>query len=90
MEVAYYLILAVNKIDLEGANPEKVKQELLQHNIVVEQMGGDIPVVEISALKRKNLDELIENIELQAEILELKASMTQRAEGVVAKEQEDA
>ncbi len=77
------IILAINKIDLEGADSSKVQQELLQHNIVVEKMGGDVPVVEVSALKKINLKDLIENIELQAEVLELKASHTQRAEGVI-------
>ena len=77
------IILAINKIDVEGANSEKVQQELLQHDVIVEKMGGDIPAVEISALKKQNLEELIETIELQADILELKTSYSQRAEGVV-------
>lgn len=77
------IIIAVNKIDLHDANPTKVKQDLLQHEIVVEEMGGDTQCVEISAKKRMNLDKLEEAILLQAEILELKANPNRQAQGFV-------
>ncbi|MFO8062629.1 MAG: translation initiation factor IF-2 [bacterium] len=66
-------IIAINKTDLPEADPEKVKRDLLNQNIVVEDYGGKIPVVEISALTGKNVDELIDTILLQAELMELKA-----------------
>ena len=68
------MIVAINKIDKTGANPQKVREELLQHEIVVEEMGGEVQDVEVSALKKTNLDKLLEAIALQAEILELKAN----------------
>lgn len=77
------IIVAINKIDLPDANPMKVKQDLLQHELVVEEMGGDVQTVEISAKKKINLDKLEEAILLQAEILELKADPTRAAEGAV-------
>ena len=77
------IIVAINKIDLPDANPKKVKQDLLQHDIVVEDLGGDTQTVEISAKKRLNLDKLEELILLQAEILELKANPNRPAVGAV-------
>ncbi|MFN3946227.1 MAG: translation initiation factor IF-2 [Allosphingosinicella sp.] len=77
------MIVAINKIDKPGANPQKVREELLQHEIVVEQMGGDVQDVEVSALKKTNLDGLLDAINLQAEILELKANPDRAAEGAV-------
>jgi translation initiation factor IF-2 len=77
------IIVAINKIDLPDANPGKVKQDLLNHEIVVEDMGGDTQAIEISAKKRLNLDKLEEAILLQAEILELKANPNRMAEGAV-------
>lgn len=77
------IIVAVNKIDLPDANPAKVKQDLLSHEVVVEDMGGDTMVVEISAKKRMNLDKLEEAILLQAEMLELKVNPNRPAEGAV-------
>ena len=77
------IIVAVNKIDVPGADRDKVINELLNHDIVVEKLGGDIPLVEVSALKKQNLDSLIENILILSEILEIKASLTQRSEGTV-------
>ena len=77
------IIVAVNKIDVPGADKDKVINELLKHDIVVEKLGGDVPIVEVSALKKQNLDSLIENIILLSEILEIKASLTQRSEGTV-------
>lgn len=77
------IIVAVNKIDLHDANPNKVKQDLLMHEIVVEDMGGDVQCIEISAKKKMNLDKLEEAILLQAEILELKANPNRLAQGFV-------
>lgn len=77
------IIVAINKIDVEGADPNRVRQELLQHNVQVEAMGGDVLEVEISAKQRQNLDKLIEAIHLQAELLDLKANPDRSAEGVV-------
>lgn len=77
------IIIAVNKIDLPDANPMKVKQDLLQHEIVIEEMGGDVQCVEISAKNKTNLDKLEEAILLQSEILELKANPKRNAQGFV-------
>jgi translation initiation factor IF-2 len=77
------MIVAINKIDKADAKPERVRQELLQHEIVVEQLGGDVLDVEVSALERTNLDKLEEAILLQAELLDLTANPNRSAEGVV-------
>ncbi|MGQ9366354.1 translation initiation factor IF-2 [Azospirillum sp. ST 5-10] len=77
------IIVAINKIDLPDAKPERVRQELLQYELVVEEMGGDVLDVPVSAKARLNLDKLEEAILLQAEILELKANPDRTAEGVV-------
>ncbi|HEX8645069.1 MAG TPA: translation initiation factor IF-2 [Allosphingosinicella sp.] len=77
------MIVAINKIDKDGANPQKVREELLQHEIIVEDMGGDVQDVEVSALKKTNLDGLLEAIALQAEILEIRANPDRAAEGTV-------
>ena len=77
------IVVAINKIDVPGANPQKVRMDLLQHEVVVESMGGDVLEVEVSAKQKLNLDKLIEAILLQAEILDLKASAHRSAEGVV-------
>ncbi|HJR57030.1 MAG TPA: translation initiation factor IF-2 [Rhizomicrobium sp.] len=77
------IIVAVNKIDKGDANPTRVKTELLQHEIQVEDMGGDVQVVEVSATKGMNLDKLEEAILLQAELLDLKANTERTAEGAV-------
>jgi translation initiation factor IF-2 len=77
------LIVAINKIDLPGANPEKVKQELLAHNVVLEQFGGQVLSAAISAKKGTNIDQLLEQILLQAEILDLKANPEGAAQGSV-------
>jgi len=84
------IIVAVNKIDLPEANPMKVKQDLLQHELVVEDMGGDIQCVEISAKQKTNLDKLVESIMLQAEILELKANPDRPAQGAVVESKMEA
>jgi translation initiation factor IF-2 len=77
------LIVAINKIDKPEANPQKVRTDLLQHEVFVESMGGDVQEVEVSATKGTNLDSLLEAILLQAEVLELKANPDRTAEGVV-------
>ncbi len=77
------IIVAVNKIDLPDANPTKVKQDLLQYEVVIEEMGGDVQCVEISAKKKTNLDKLEEAIILQSEILEIKANPNRPAQGFV-------
>ena len=77
------IIVAINKIDKPQADPNRVRTELLQHEIVVESMSGETLEVPVSALKRTNLDKLLEAIHLQAEILDLKASRTRSAEGIV-------
>ncbi len=77
------IIVAINKCDLPDAKPERVRQELLQHELVVEEMGGDVLDVEVSAKAKRNLNKLEEAILLQAEILELRANPERAAEGVV-------
>ncbi|MGL4980645.1 MAG: translation initiation factor IF-2 [Fusobacteriaceae bacterium] len=77
------IIIAVNKIDKEGANPMKVKQELMEHGLVSVEWGGDVEFVEVSAKQKLNLDTLLETILLTAEILDLKANYNKRAKGVI-------
>jgi translation initiation factor IF-2 len=77
------MIVAINKIDKTDAKPERVRNELLQHEIQVESLGGDVLDVEVSATKRLNLDKLLEAIGLQSEILDLKANPARPAEGTV-------
>ncbi len=77
------IIVAINKIDLPTANARKVKEALLQHELVVEEMGGDVMTVEVSAKSKINLDKLEEAILLQAEVLELKANPDRAAMGAV-------
>jgi len=77
------LVVAMNKIDKHEANPEKVKQELLTHGVVPEEYGGDSPVVPVSAKTGQGVDALLEQVLLQAEVLELKASPDAPAKGVV-------
>ncbi|MEQ9608474.1 MAG: translation initiation factor IF-2, partial [Kiloniellaceae bacterium] len=77
------IIVAINKIDKPGADTARVKQELLQHELITEDLGGDILAIEVSALKKTNLDKLEEAILLQSEILELRANPLRPAEGVI-------
>jgi translation initiation factor IF-2 len=77
------MIVAINKIDKTDAKPERVRTELLQHEVQVESLGGDVLDVEVSATKKMNLDRLLETIGLQAEILDLKANPNRFAEGTV-------
>jgi len=77
------MIVAINKVDKPGANVQRVREALLQHDVQVESMGGDVQEVEVSALKKIGLEELIEKIELQAELMELRANPDRAAEGTV-------
>ncbi len=77
------IIVAINKIDVEGANPEKVKQELMKYDLVPEEWGGDTVFVEISAKKRINIEGLLEMVLLVADVQELKANPNKQAKGVV-------
>ncbi len=83
------IIVAINKIDKPGADPNRVRSELLQESLVVESMGGDVLEVEVSALKKTNLDKLLEAILLQSEVLELRANPDRSAEGIVVEAQLD-
>jgi translation initiation factor IF-2 len=77
------LIVAVNKVDLPDANPDRVKQELMQHGILIEEYGGDVLSAEISAKKGEGIEGLLEQVHLQAEVLELQASPKGPARGTV-------
>ncbi len=77
------MIVAINKIDREEANPDKVRTDLLQHEVIVEKMSGEVQDVEVSAITGQGLDELLEAIALQSEILELKANPDRAAVGAV-------
>ena len=77
------IVVAINKIDLPGADPMKVKTALLNHGIAVEELGGESLCAEVSAKKRINIDKLVEAILLQAEILDLKANPNRKAEGTI-------
>ncbi|MGR3619850.1 MAG: translation initiation factor IF-2 [Roseovarius sp.] len=83
------MIVAINKVDLPAADPDKVRSDLLRHEVVVEAMSGDVQDVEVSAVTGQGLDELLEAIALQAEILELKANPDRAAEGAVIEAQLD-
>jgi len=83
------IIVAINKIDKPGADPSRVRQELLNHEIQVESFGGEVMDVEVSAKKRINLEGLEETILLQAEVLELKANPNRAAEGVVVEAKQE-
>lgn len=77
------IIVAINKMDKQGADDNRIKTDLLSHDIQVEDMGGDVLAIPVSALKRTGLDKLLEAINLQAELLELKSNPDRPAEGVV-------
>ena len=83
------MIVAINKVDKPAANPDKVRTELLQHEIVVEKLSGDVQDVEVSAVTGQGLDTLLEAIALQSEILELKANPNRAALGAVIEAQLD-
>jgi len=77
------MIVAINKIDKPGANPDRVKQELTEHNVVIEDWGGDVIAVEVSAIEGTGIDQLLETIILVAEMEELKANPNRKALGIV-------
>ncbi|MFX9532657.1 GTP-binding protein, partial [Acinetobacter baumannii] len=77
------IVVAINKIDKPDANPQRVRTELLQHDIQVESMGGDTLEFEVSALTGQGLDTLLEGLLLQAEVLDLRADPLRNAEGTV-------
>jgi translation initiation factor IF-2 len=77
------IVVAINKIDLPNANPDRIKQQLTEHGLVPEQWGGETIYVEVSAKRKQNIDELLEMLLLQAEILELRANPRRRGQGVV-------
>ena len=77
------MVVAVNKVDLPSADPQKTMQDLLQHNVVLEEFGGDVLAASISAKTGQGVDQLIEKIMLQAELLELKANPDRKAHGTV-------
>ncbi len=83
------MIVAINKIDKPEANPDKVRAELLQHEVVVEAMSGDVQDVPVSAVSGEGIEELLEAIALQAEILELKVNPNRAAQGAVIEAQLD-
>ncbi len=83
------MIVAINKIDVPGANPMKVKQDLLQHGVVLEEFGGTVLSTEVSAKKGTNIDRLLDQILLQAEILDLRANPNRSATGAVIEAQLD-
>ena len=83
------IIIAINKMDKPSANPTRVRTDLLQHEIVVESMGGDTLDVEVSATKGTNLDKLLDTILLQAEVLNLRANPNREASGLVVEAQLD-
>ena len=88
-EAGVPMIVAINKIDRPDANPDKVRTDLLQHEIIVEKLSGEVLDVEVSAINGQGLDELLENIALQAELLELKANPNRAASGAVIEAQLD-
>jgi translation initiation factor IF-2 len=77
------IVVAINKIDRPDANPDRVKQDLLNHEVILEEFGGDVLSVEVSATQHTNLQQLIETLQLQAEILDLKANPARPAQGAV-------
>ncbi|WP_040615161.1 translation initiation factor IF-2 [Oceanicola granulosus] len=83
------MIVAINKCDKPAANPDKVRTDLLQHEVIVEKLSGDVQDVEVSATTGKGLDDLLEAIALQAEVLELTANPDRAAEGAVIEAQLD-
>ena len=77
------IVVAINKCDLPDADPQKIKNQLLEHELIAEELSGDTLMVEVSTKTKKNLDKLVESIVLQAEILDLKTDFESKATGVV-------
>jgi translation initiation factor IF-2 len=84
------IIIAINKIDLPAADASKVKQQLTQHEVLIEEFGGDVPAIPVSAKTKEGLDDLLEHIVLVAEISELKANPDRPAEGTIIEAEKDA
>jgi translation initiation factor IF-2 len=83
------MIVAINKVDLPAANPDRVKQQLTQQGVVIEDYGGDVPAIEVSAKTGAGLDDLLEHILLVAEISELKANPNRAGEGVIVESKKE-
>ncbi|SIQ00659.1 translation initiation factor IF-2 [Alkalispirochaeta americana] len=83
------IIVAINKVDLPEANIDRVKQQLSEHGLIVEDWGGEIPAVEVSALKREGIGDLLSTLLVQAEIMELKANFSRAAEGKIVESRID-
>ena len=83
------LVVAINKIDKPDANPERVKQELISHSVIPEEYGGDSPMVPVSAKTGQGIDDLLEQVLLQAEVMELKAQIEAPAKGLVVESRLD-
>ena len=77
------MIIALNKIDLENANPDRVKRQLSERDVLIEEYGGDVPLIPVSAITKQGIDELLETVVALAELQELKANPDRRASGVV-------
>jgi len=84
------IIVAINKTDLPAAAPDRVKQQLTQHDVVIEDFGGDVPAIPVSAKTKQGLDDLLEHIQLVAEISELTANPDRPAEGTIIEAEKDA
>ena len=77
------IIVAINKCDLPGADPQKIKNQLLEHELIAEELGGETLFTEVSAVTKKNLEQLKEHINLQAELLDLKVFVDEKANGII-------
>ena len=88
-QAAVPIIVALNKIDLAGANPDRVKQQLAEHDLVIEEYGGDVIAIPVSAKTKEGLQDLLEHIILVAEVAELKANPDRLAEGVIIESVKD-
>jgi len=83
------IVVAINKMDKPGANPDKIKQQLAEHDVIVEEYGGTNQVAEVSAMTGEGIDELLEKVLIEAELLELKANPDRRADGIVLESKVD-
>jgi translation initiation factor IF-2 len=83
------IVVAINKMDKEGANPDKIKQQLAEHDVIVEEYGGENQVTEVSAMTGDGIDDLLEKVLIEAELKELKANPDRRADGVVLESRVD-
>lgn len=83
------LVVAINKVDKEAANPERIMQQLSEHNVLVEDYGGQVQSVKVSALSGLNIDELLEKVMIEAELLELRANPDRKAAGIVLESELD-